>query len=222
MMVLDPYAHAMDGTSANAAATAPVADAGNTCDGTMSVVWTAAGATLTEDWTVAFDGAEWTVTGSVTGLLTEKLEAADGFYPDVDTHDIAAKVSFVIASGGTPFANGDSFTFTTTASEILVMADEQPISEVDATQSVAPRAEFLDSGELFIGWREGNSGSANGKFGFRLDDHTKALTTIQYWYDTGANGEFGDYGSGTHKFASDSDNMFIVFSMEYDDGTDDY
>ena len=54
----------------------------------------------------------WTVVGSVSGTQTNRAYNGQGYYSDVD------EVYFVITAGTTAFANGDTFTFTVTASEL--------------------------------------------------------------------------------------------------------
>ncbi len=216
--VLDPSAHNQDGTDANATATTPVAGGGNTGEGTMGEVWTCAAATATEDWTVSFDGAEWTVTGSVSGELTEKLLTSDGFYPvpPSEVQDEAAKVSFIITESGTPFADGDTFTFSTTASIIVDEFDAAPISEVDSTQSVAPSLGVMPSGDVFIIWREGGW-EKNGTYGYRNWSASKALTDVGYWYDTGADRHFsGGYGARAQIVAGDG-GVGLTFGQLYAD-----
>ena len=99
-------------TGPKSSATLPVADPLNVGDGTMSAVSTSL-STLTEDWTVIlFDtavmGNEFSVTGSVSGLqrggnFGSKYTSSNG------------QVSFTVSQGSTPFAEGDIFTFSTTA-----------------------------------------------------------------------------------------------------------
>ncbi|MFH1952638.1 MAG: invasin domain 3-containing protein [Pseudomonadota bacterium] len=54
----------------------------------------------------------WTVSGSVSGTQTNRAYDGQGYYSDGD------EVYFLITAGTTAFANGDTFTFTVTASDL--------------------------------------------------------------------------------------------------------
>ena len=54
----------------------------------------------------------WTVSGSVSGTQTNRAYNGQGYYSDNE------EVYFVITEGSTAFADGDTFTFTVTASEL--------------------------------------------------------------------------------------------------------
>ncbi|MCF8083340.1 MAG: hypothetical protein K9M96_09605 [Deltaproteobacteria bacterium] len=56
--------------------------------------------------------AYWTVTGSESGLQTNLAFNGKGYYSD------GLEVYFVITEGSTPFADGDTFTFTVTATQV--------------------------------------------------------------------------------------------------------
>ena len=95
-------------------ATTPVADGGNTGNGTMGAVTTGP-TTTSELWTVtcnddAVSGSEvFSVTGSVSGLQTAEATAGVLYVSD------NGEVVFTITAGGTDFVVGDEFTFETTA-----------------------------------------------------------------------------------------------------------
>ena len=88
-------------------ATTPVADSTNKGNGVMSEVAVKAN-TLSENWTAKFESAEFTITGSVSGKQTNSATVGDTYNSDDD------EVSFTISAGSTPFAENDTFTFSTT------------------------------------------------------------------------------------------------------------
>ena len=92
-------------------ATVPQADSSNTGNGFMSNVSVDSTATLTESWTVQYNGTNWIVRGSSSGVMTN--QAANGVLYVSDN----GEVSFTITISSIPFDNGDSFTFATTASD---------------------------------------------------------------------------------------------------------
>lgn len=113
-------------------ATTPEAGAGNTGDGTCSAVVTDDDYTLTEDFVLEATGAdEFTIEGSVSGIL-DPVTVGEEYVGD--------KVTFTITAGETPFAEGDTFTFSTVAAGATV-ADGILAVDVDATDDdeTAPR-----------------------------------------------------------------------------------
>jgi hypothetical protein len=79
-----------------------------TGNGTMSVPATGAAA-VTEGWTVTYAAADgkWTVVGTESGTQTNKATTGAAYTSD------DGEVSFTITEGGTPFADGDQFKFST-------------------------------------------------------------------------------------------------------------
>ena len=94
-----------------ATATLPQAGFLNTGSGTMSGITTDVTATLTEDWTVQYDGTQWAVQGSVSGVMTNKATTGVPYISD------SGEISFTISAGTVAFVALDYFTFSTTASD---------------------------------------------------------------------------------------------------------
>ncbi|MCL4233784.1 MAG: hypothetical protein KJ042_04625, partial [Deltaproteobacteria bacterium] len=190
--VLDPSLHDQDGTDANATATTPVADGGNTGNGTMSAVQTGAAVTQTESWTVEYDGTEWTVTGSVCGELATTLNAIDGDYLP-DENGEATPVAFTLTNGGTGFASGDKFTFSTTASPILV----EPATSISGTgsgYSHAARAALTADDRLYVVWRTGAYETDNSELNSRVVTPGGSMEAIDQIDAFGSAERFSDYG----------------------------
>ena len=227
MAFLNPSGHAQDGSDAIPQVEDLEADAGNTGDGTVNV-WTAAGATITEDWTLEFDGTDWKATGSVTGELPWTVTTGSLFpYPDSD--EFSTPISFRAEDGGTPFANGDKFTFSTVASDILSEPSGEPISDVDGTQSTHPRITLREDGNLYIMWRdESYYLNPGGELQYRTWNATDGLGDIQafaendasiYW---GAHGEIREAYDGNTVHAvigtgttGDEDDANLVMHIRY-------
>ena len=94
-----------------ATATLPQAGFLNTGSGTMSGITTDVTATLTEDWTVQYDGTQWAVQGSISGVMTNKATTGVPYISD------SGEISFTISAGTVAFVALDYFTFSTTASD---------------------------------------------------------------------------------------------------------
>lgn len=85
----------------------PIANAGNTGNGTITEIATKPLETVSENWTVTLTGAAaFGVVGSVSGAQ------AGGTVGTEYTSD-SDEIKFTITAGGVAFINGDSFTFTT-------------------------------------------------------------------------------------------------------------
>jgi hypothetical protein len=86
-----------------------VAGGNNTGNGTMSAITTDNTKTMSEDWTVTYDGANnnWKVQGSHSGLQTGRATTGAQYTSD------KGEVKFAILAGGVAFANSDKFTFKT-------------------------------------------------------------------------------------------------------------
>ncbi|MCC6158374.1 MAG: IPT/TIG domain-containing protein [Deltaproteobacteria bacterium] len=230
-VLLNPSDHAQDGSDAIPAVEDLTADGGNTGDGTMGV-WTAAGATISEDWTLEYDGTDWTATGSVSGELP--WTAGTGtIFPDTESNEFTSPISFYATDGGTPFANGDKFTFSTVASDILSEPAGEPISDVDGTQSTHPRITLREDGNLYIMWRdeaydETENPDGSGEFGWRTWNATDGFGDIStfgeldgslFWGQRGEIREVYDGNNvhtviGTGSFG-DKDNGGIVEQIRY-------
>lgn len=197
--VIDPSQHPQDGSDANATATTPVADGGNTGDGTIDQVWGGAMVTRTEDWTVSRGATEWDVEGSASG--TQPVATDDVLYPGTNWNEDnprVDRVSFRIDTSGDPFANGDEFTFSTTASPILSEAADEAVSEDDAVISVHPKFTVLPNNDLLLVWRNGQAyeDETGMTIGYRTGSPVaKAWSDIEEVWDS-ESGTMADYGGG--------------------------
>ena len=79
-----------------------------TGNGNISVPGTG-GAAVTEGWTVTYStgDSKWTVVGTESGTQTNKATTGIVYISD------NGQVFFTITAGGTPFADGDQFKFST-------------------------------------------------------------------------------------------------------------
>ncbi|MCL4233785.1 MAG: IPT/TIG domain-containing protein [Deltaproteobacteria bacterium] len=189
---LNPSGHAQDGTDALPAVEDLEADGGNTGNGTMEV-WTAAGATISEDWTLEFDGTDWTATGSVSGELPWTVTNGT-LFPNTADNEFATPISFYATNGGTPFENGDKVTFSTVASDILSEPAGVPISDVDGTQSTHPRITLREDGNLYIMWRDEAYWNTGGELQYRTWNATDGLGDIQAFAENDASLYWGAHG----------------------------
>ena len=99
-----------------AVASSPAADAGNTGGGSCGSVDVQDDYTLSQSWELlcteeATGGGTFSVTGSVSGLVGDASVGSQFRWPD----SAAYQVRFTIADGDPDYAEGDKFTFTTTA-----------------------------------------------------------------------------------------------------------
>ncbi|MCL4234725.1 MAG: IPT/TIG domain-containing protein [Deltaproteobacteria bacterium] len=230
LAVIDPYLHPMDGTDANATATTPAADGGNTGDGSIAEVWPGMLSAPTEDWDVEFDGTDWGVTGSVSGELDSRAdtnawypydaESSSGSFLDGDP------VAFYVSSSGDAFVNGDKFTFSVTASPILVQATKDPFSDDgDAFRDVHGQFVHMPSGDLGVLWRygdtydEGADQAIVGRFG----DFSKSFGSTVTLSETPSAGGYADYGAGDFQVAIAGDYLDLAYTIvpDYMGGSDD-
>jgi len=85
----------------------PIANTGNTGNGTITEIATKPFETVSENWTVTLTGAAaFGVVGSVSGAQAGGT-VGTGYTSDNN------EIKFTITAGGVAFINGDSFTFTT-------------------------------------------------------------------------------------------------------------
>ncbi len=229
LAIIDPYLHPMDGSDANATATTPVADGGNTGDGSIAEVWPAVLAAPTESWDVEFDGTDWGVTGSVSGELDSRADT-NAWYPyDAESSSgsflDADPVAFYVTSSGDPFASGDKFTFSVTASPILVQAAKDPFSDDgDAFRDVHGQFVHMPSGDLGVLWRygdtyeEGPDQAIVGRFG----DFSKSFGATRIISETPSAGGYADYGGGDFQAAVTGNYLDLTYSIvpDYMGGND--
>jgi hypothetical protein len=106
-------------------ATTPLADTNNTGTGIMSTVNVLGEPdTQTENWTVVYNFATATPVFDVTGSVSLSQPGyAFATATPPGAYTIADVLSFTISEGAVPFANGDTFTFSTTRDHGLSIKD---------------------------------------------------------------------------------------------------
>jgi len=97
--------------SYEASASVPVALTQNTGDGVISVVTVESECTITEAWSIIFNGEfTYDIVGSGSGYLDSgDIRDNGGTYPILEV----GKIAFTITAGTTAFAQYDTFTFVT-------------------------------------------------------------------------------------------------------------
>lgn len=123
------YTVAYDADSVSSATT-PVAGADNTGGGTCSAVVTDDTATLTEDWVLTCT-EESAGAGTFSVVGSESGDVGDATV-GVEFSDADAKVTFTISDGTPDFAEGDTFTFST-SEQLATIANGILAEDVDAT-----------------------------------------------------------------------------------------
>lgn len=225
--VIDPYLHPMDGSDANATATTPAADGGNTGDGSIAAAWPGALTAPTESWSVEYDGSEWTVTGSVTGELSDHA-ATDAIFPYYSVEGekeflSADPVAFKVVSSGDPFVGGDKFTFSVTSSPILVQAAKDPLSDDgDTYRDVHGQFVHMSSGDLGVIWRYGAvydqapDQAIIGRFG----NFSKSFSAQQTISEAPSAGGYADYGGGDIQVSAPGEYLDLMYTVvpEYTGG----
>lgn len=129
-------------TFVDPSSTVPVADGGNTGNGSMSTPIVSS-ATLTENFTVACTVpggsgvGQFSVTGSVSGALGTATS-------NVEFVDADQKMRFTITAGATPWAVSDQFTFSTVAGTALNKANFDDLAHKAPTPASGYVRRFSD------------------------------------------------------------------------------
>jgi hypothetical protein len=160
---------------------AAVADPGNTGNGTCSQP-TAVDTAVSETWTITIKAVttDFTVVGSVSGAK------ADGLVGTPYNNGI---VSFEVTAGGTPFVQGDFFTFTVTKVmgtekwEVLEYTQNFDAANNDICYLKGPGSSASD--EIYVGIRTVHS-DATPYYAWMLSGFTNYVQGVSFYSQQGA------------------------------------